>query len=215
MVRVTKKLKQGELDLRPKRGGFRLNAGRPPNAGVAGVGHGQRQALAARHPVHVTLKLKSGLPRLRQKVEYAALRAAFAGAAGARSATSFHLCHFAVLNDHLHLIVEAQDRQALSRALQGLLVRIARALNRLWRRRGSVFADRYHDEILTTPKQVRNAIRYVLQNARHHEANGRMVRTVVLNGPTGTIDVHDLVNGSYTLMIEADGERGTAAFIKR
>ena len=48
-----------------------------------------------------------------------------------------------------------------------------------------------------------------------HDATGRMVRTVVLNGPTGTIDVHDLVNGSYTLTIEADGERGTAAFIKR
>ena len=168
------KPRQLELALGPRRGGRRRNAGRPPNNGVAGVGHGQRAVLAARHPVHVTLKLKPGLPRLRQKAEYAALRAAFV-AAGARGATTFRICHFAVLNDHLHLIVEAQDRNTLSRALQGLLVRIARALNRLWRRRGSVFADRYHDEILTSPSQVRNAIRYVLGNAQKHAAEGRMV----------------------------------------
>ena len=44
----------------------------------------------------------------------------------------------------------------------------ARALNKLWGRRGKVFPDRYHDEVITTPTQARNALRYVLQNGKKH-----------------------------------------------
>jgi hypothetical protein len=47
-------------------------------------------------------------------------------------------------------------------------VRIARALNRLWKRSGRVFADRYHAHVLKTPREVRNALAYVLRNASHH-----------------------------------------------
>jgi len=120
----------------------------------------------------VTLKLQQGLPRLRSKREYAALRAAF-GAGCDRN--GFRLTHYAVLNDHLHFLVEARDRRALSRGLQGLAIRIARALNRLWQRNGKVFADRYHDRILKTPREVRNALRYVLANGKKHAAEGREV----------------------------------------
>jgi hypothetical protein len=41
-------------------------------------------------------------------------------------------------------------------------------LNRHLGRAGSVFADRYHVAILRTPSQTRNALCYVLQNARRH-----------------------------------------------
>ena len=176
--RQKKKPQQGLLPFR-QRGGRRAGAGRKPKGERPGVSHAPRAELAARFPAHVTLKLLSGLPRLRCKNEYAALRAAFvAGCTGCARATSgsFRLCHYAVLNDHLHLLVEAQDRLALARGVQGLAIRIAKALNRLWRRRrGTVFADRYHDHILKTPREVRNALRYVFGNARHHAAQGRMV----------------------------------------
>ena len=161
--------RQRELQFPRQHGGRRDRAGRPPNGEKAGVPHGVRAAHAARFPVHVTVKLKAGLPRLRRRAEHAALRGVFAAASsrGARSA-SFRLCHYAVLNDHLHLIVEADDRSSLSRGMQGLLVRVARALNRLWQRKGTVFADRYHDEVLKSPAQVRNAVRYVLANGMRH-----------------------------------------------
>ena len=45
---------------------------------------------------------------------------------------------------------------------------MARLLNRQWKRRGKVFADRYHSETLETPTQCRNAVIYVLQNAKKH-----------------------------------------------
>ena len=66
------------------------------------------------------------------------------------------------------MICEAKDRRALARGVQGLLIRVAKGLNRFWGRKGSVFGDRYHDKVLRTPKEVRNALAYVLNNARRH-----------------------------------------------
>ncbi|AKU92048.1 hypothetical protein AKJ08_2435 [Vulgatibacter incomptus] len=78
------------------------------------------------------------------------------------------LTTYSVQGNHLHLVVEAQDGQALSRGVQGLCVRIARGLNRLMKRKGKVFADRFHSHVLSTPREVRNAVAYVLGNARIH-----------------------------------------------
>jgi REP element-mobilizing transposase RayT len=165
------------LPFRSGRGGARKGAGRKPKiTGRPGVDHRERAPLAKHFPVHVTLKLRGGLPRLRSKREYEALRAAFAAGCARNLAGTFRLCHYAVLNDHLHLLCEAEGRTALARGLQGLLIRIARALNKLWQRRGRVFANRYHDHILKSPREVRNALRYLFGNGRKHAAAGREVR---------------------------------------
>ncbi|MFN8825308.1 MAG: hypothetical protein ACK501_10095, partial [Planctomycetota bacterium] len=51
------------LPFRPGRGGARKGAGRKPKvSGRPGVDHCARAPLAKRFPVHVTLKLRSGLP---------------------------------------------------------------------------------------------------------------------------------------------------------
>ena len=160
------------LPFRAPHGCPRARAGRKPNGAHAGVPHDPRPPLAARFPVHVTAKLREHLPPLRRRDAYRALRTAFAAGCDRRG---FRLIHYAVLNDHLHFVVEAIGRTALSRGVQGLLVRIARTLNRLWQRRGKVFADRYHDHILRSPREVRNALRYVLGNGRKHASEGRAV----------------------------------------
>jgi putative transposase len=160
------------LPFRPGRGGKREGAGRKPKGDRAGVSHAARSALASRFPVHVTVKLRERLPAMRRKEAYAALRAAFAAGC---DRFGFRLVHYAVLNDYLHFLVEAPARRALSRGVQGLLVRIARTLNRLWQRRGRVFTDRYHDHILRSPREVRNALRYVFGNGKKHAAEGRAV----------------------------------------
>ncbi len=164
--------KQVELPFR-QNGGRRPGAGRKPKGEQALVSHAPRALLAARFPAHVTMKLLRGLPKLRNRPEYASLLATFA--AGCDRA-GFRLTHYAVLNDHLHLLVEAADRTALSRGLQGLAIRVAKALNKLWSRRGTVFADRYHDRILKSPREVRNALRYVLGNGKKHATEGREVQ---------------------------------------
>jgi len=80
-----------------------------------------------------------------------------------------HVLHWSVQHGHIHLIVEATHRRSLSRGMQGLSIRMSKALNKvLERRRGTVFTDRYHVEPLRTPRQVRNAMAYVLNNRRRH-----------------------------------------------
>ncbi|MCB9869442.1 MAG: hypothetical protein H6837_06270 [Planctomycetes bacterium] len=146
-------------------GGRRKGAGPKPKGDRAGVSHRSRAALASRFPVHVTTRLVRGLPSLRSQGVYAVLRAAFAMGC---DRDGFRPVRYSVQGNHLRLIVEASDRTCLSRGLQGLMVRIARTLNRLWRRAGKVFADRYHDHMLRTPREVRHALAYVLNNARRH-----------------------------------------------
>jgi REP element-mobilizing transposase RayT len=111
------------------------------------------------------MKLRAGLQSLRRGKAHAVVLAAFAAV---RDREGFRLVHYSVQSNHLHLICEARDRGALSRGIQSLAVRIAKRLNRLWQRAGKLFADRYHDRILPTPREVRNALCYVLNNAAHH-----------------------------------------------
>jgi REP element-mobilizing transposase RayT len=117
--------------------------------------------------MHVTLRIEAGLKNLRNRSEYATVREALVAGT---NRFGMRLVEFAVLSNHLHLVCEAMDERALARGMKGLCVRIARALNRLWKRVGSVFSDRYHARALKTPREVRNALNYVLHNAAKHGA---------------------------------------------
>ncbi len=163
-----KKGRQRELPF-VRVGGKRRGAGRKPNGRRAGVSHLKRAALASRYPVHVNVKVVEGVGSLRtvraREVIVEAIRAA-------NERFGFRVVHYSIQSNHIHLLVEAKDRRSVSRGMQGLLIRVARGLNKSWDRRGKVFADRYHDVILRSPRQVRRAIVYVLQNARKY-ARGR------------------------------------------
>ena len=93
----------------------------------------------------------------------------------ARRQTSFRITHFSIQSNHVHLIVEAGGKLALSRGLRGLGIWLARRVNERLGRRGRVLADRYHLRELTTPLAVRNAIVYVLQNHVHHARSRYLV----------------------------------------
>jgi hypothetical protein len=90
--------------------------------------------------------------------------------AAARDRLGVRLVQWSVQRDHVHLLVEPESERALSRGVQGLCIRFAKAINRVLGRRGRVFADRYHAVPLRSPRQTRNALAYVLLNARHHAA---------------------------------------------
>lgn len=148
-------------------GGKRRGAGRRPKDERAGVSHAKRPSLCARHPVLVTMRLRAGLPCLRDSASHGLVRGALA-ASSARE--SFRIVEYSVQTNHVHMLVEAQDERALSRGINSLAVRVVRGLNKLWRRCGRVFADRYHARSLATPRAVRAALVYVIQNARKHRA---------------------------------------------
>lgn len=76
--------------------------------------------------------------------------------------------HYSLQSNHAHLIVEASDQTTLGRGMMAIGARLARAVNRVAERAGPVLAERYHVRALRTPREVRNALRYVLLNARRH-----------------------------------------------
>ena len=53
------------------------------------------------------------------------------------------IIHLSIQRTHLHLIVEANDRDALSSGMQSFEISAARRINRVCKRSGRVFTDRY------------------------------------------------------------------------
>jgi len=146
-------------------GGRRAGAGRKPTPGRRpGVPHRPRSPHVAFHPVHVTLRSIETVRCLRAGPVFPCVRRALT----ASSRADFRIIQFTVQNDPVHLIAEADTRRALSSGLRGLVIRIAKAVNRALGRRGRVWGDRYHARPLTTPRAVRHALVYVLMNFRKH-----------------------------------------------
>jgi REP element-mobilizing transposase RayT len=129
------------------------------------------------HPAHVTLKVRPGLPNLRGFRLAGLIGRAFRRTVvdDSRRAVErrrrFRVVHFSVQSNHLHLIVEATSKAALSRGMQGLASGLARRINRHLGRRGALFVDRYHAHALGSPTEVRRALIYVLNNHLKHNAS--------------------------------------------
>jgi len=133
--------------------------------------HRTRAEHDARHPVHVVLRVTREVRALRGFAQYHAIRGAL-GTAAARE--DFRVVHISIQSNHLHLMCEAESKPALARGMQGLTISAAKRLNRaLGRKRGTVFAYRYHATAITGPTQTRNTIAYVLNNWRKHGAARR------------------------------------------
>jgi len=157
-----------------------------PKSKHAGVSHQRRPLIAEKSAVHVTVKANKLVPNLRSRRRFSVIKNAFVKFCAPKGA-GFRLVHFSVLSNHVHFVVEADSKRALSMGMQKLLHSISRRLNalsvkehgaRLSTKGGSysalkgwlgrVFSDRYHAHLLKTPTEIAHAVRYVLQNAEHH-----------------------------------------------
>ncbi len=142
------------------------------------------------------LRVAPEVGRLRRPAAYRALRAAAAHVLGR---ADFRIVHVSVQHNHVHLLVEAVDRRALARGVQAFEIVAARRLNRaLGRPRGRVFVHRYHATVLTTPRQARHCLAYVLNNWRRHREDRR------------TPAARRAAIDPYSTAIHFDGWRGVA-----
>jgi putative transposase len=145
-------------------GGPRRGAG-AKRSGRGGGRYRRRTRFNALSPAHVTLRVVKGFSSLRRKSLVKEVRRTFAEGC---ERGDFRLVEYSIQHNHVHLIVEAECQDALSRGMKSISARFARAVNRVFSRRGRVIEGRYHLELLTCPTQVRNALRYVLLNIRKH-----------------------------------------------
>jgi putative transposase len=156
------------------RGGFRKGAGRKKTGKRVGGPHRRRPELDGRHPVHVVLRSHRRLS-WREGRTYRVLRRVLGFYL---QNPDFRICHISIQQRHLHLIVEAANRKALSDGMKSFATRAARAINGESGSCGKVFTYRYHSTQIRTARYARHALAYVLNNWRRHRedfANGRML----------------------------------------
>jgi len=122
-----------------------------------------------RCPAHVTLRAVSNLPSLREERTFVPIRRAL----GLATKAGFRVFEFSVQNDHLHLLIEADSSRGFERGMRGLTIRVAKAINRSLARAGRVWGDRFHARLIRTPREMRNALVYVLNNWRKHLPRAR------------------------------------------
>ncbi len=136
---------------------------------------------------------------LRTGKMYKAIREVLRGYLGR---VDFRVCHLSIQKNHLHFLIEVSDRKALTRGMQSLSSRAANALNRAnhGSRNGEVFKYRYHSTQITTARQARNALAYVLNNWRKHREDAASEDALKAN-----LD-------PYASGISFDGWRGVKGF---
>lgn len=171
-ARMRKRHVQAAIEF-PQHGGRRRGAGRKPAAGRRRVSHRRRPDLDPRHPIHITLRVLDGVERLRRRDAFKVIRGVMLERTGN---ADVRVVHLSIQSNHIHMMCEASGRLALARAIQGFKISAAKRLNKIRNRTGAVFADRYHEEVLTTPTQVRRCLAYVMNNWRHH-GEDRAART--------------------------------------
>ena len=168
---ATQITKQIEMEFRPH-GGKRKGAGRKKHRAGC-INHIKRPELNGREPIGITMKLISGLPSIRTPMIMCSL------ARAVRLARRFGMgvVHFSVQSNHIHLIVEAANKAALTRGMRSLTTSIAKAVHRLigFGFCGKVLKARYHAHILKTPTEVKRALRYVVFNLAKHKNCALMV----------------------------------------
>ncbi|MGZ6142840.1 MAG: transposase, partial [Myxococcales bacterium] len=140
--------RQTRLAFERRWGGKREGAGRPKGARVS---HHERPRFARPTPVHVTARVRPHVWNLRSRRCHRRIAACLEAALGR---FGLRVIEYAVLGNHVHFIVEADDAAALSRGMQGLAIRIAKSLNTLMNRHGSVFEDHYDGRLLTSPAEL-------------------------------------------------------------
>ena len=186
--------KQLELEFRAH-GGKRRGAGRK-KTDKSLVNHVKRPKLNGREPVNVTLRLVAGL----QSIRTPGMMRAFARAVSLAKRFGMRVVHYDFQSNHIHLVVEAESKEALSRGMRSLNTSLAIAIKKVLGLlgRGRVFKGRYHMHILKTPTEVKRALRYVIFNLAKHKNCGAMV------DPYSSVFMVDRLGG---LVSEAEYER--------
>lgn len=175
-ARAAKAMRRGKRKLgRPKKPGAKLR-------------HAPRPDFTPQQPLHVTLRVIDGL-ELRNRACYAAIREA---AITLLPHEDCRITQLSIQGTHIHLLVEAENRDALAKGMQAFKISAAKHINaavsragswwerrrmavRPKRRKGSVFSDRYHVRVITSPLQARRELAYVLNNWRKHGEDARGV----------------------------------------
>jgi hypothetical protein len=113
---MARRIAQLALDLQtsPRWGGRRSGAGRKRGPATR-LGHARRAPLSGRHPCHVTIKVRSGIPSLRNARLVHELESSWREI---RNRNRFRIAHYSIQSNHVHLVVEAATASDLGSGMK-------------------------------------------------------------------------------------------------
>ena len=138
-------------------GGLREGAGRT-RVKSKGVAHSSREKVIQRTPVHVNFKYwihlrnKDTLRLLKRSIQNARRH-------------GLNVLQYSFQGNHIHLIIEADTNDILTRGMRSLTITFAKGIDR-----GRIQVERYHLHVLRTAREVKHALHYVLFNQQKHES---------------------------------------------
>ena len=115
----------------------------------------RREKLTYKIPLHVTVRITSNKPSLRDRKMHLAFLRAISRAKDYGLAVQ----HFSVIGNHIHFLVEVENNESLARGMMSLLASMTWATRKILRVGGKLFAGRFHTHVLKAPTEVRNAIK--------------------------------------------------------
>lgn len=158
------KPKQLEMNGLAGWGGKRKGAGRKNRSGT--LNHLKRQRVNPKAPIHVTMKLREGLPN----IQCPEMHEKFKSGLRKAKALGLRVIHYTVERNHIHMMIECSNNSSLSRGMKSLGASFGRAIRAFAGGKGPVFKERFHMRVVKTPMEVRNVIAYVLTNtSKHHK----------------------------------------------
>ena len=136
-------------------GGYRKGAGRK-RIHSKGVAHRVREEVKKKHPLHINFKFKV---QIRNKIALKILKRAIVRA----QIYGLNIVHYSMQSNHIHLIVEADNNEILTKGMRSLTITFAKGL-----KAGKVQLERYHLHVLKSVRETKNAVNYVLLNEQRH-----------------------------------------------
>ena len=150
-------MKQTKLELFKGRwGGRRPWSGRK-RLHSKGVAHRTREVVNRRTPIHVNFRYKTVI---RNKTSLRLLKRAIVNA----RRFGLRIIHYSMQKNHIHLIIEADTNEILTRGMRSLTITFAKGI-----KQGRIQLERYHLHVLRSVRETRNSVHYVLFNEQKHE----------------------------------------------
>lgn len=149
-------MKQLKLNLnKGRRGGRREGSGRR-RIHSKGVAHRIREKVNYRTPLHINFKYRTSI---KNKQCLKLLKRAIVNA----RSHGLRINHFSMQSNHIHLIVEAESNEILTRGMRSLTITFAKGM-----KKGRIQLERYHLQVLKSLRQTKHALQYVLFNKQKH-----------------------------------------------
>lgn len=144
---------------------FNIKGAGRPAIHDRGIRHIARDEIKRSTPLHLTIKINREKAGLKNKSVLKTLHDSIKKA----RLIGLRIIHYTLEYDHVHLLVEADNNEILGRGMQSFGISFSKGINKIKKLKGQVFKTRYHFRKLKTPKEIKNAINYILGNALKHK----------------------------------------------